>query len=100
MPQKNYITIDPKYADDITYLTTSKERNEKIEEDVPLMLQERDLFVNKDKTETEVVSRGGTTEWKNIKFLGSLLDTESDITRRKGLAICACNTYQDILYKN
>ena len=100
VPQKNYITIDPKYADDITYLTTCKERNEKIEEDVPPMLQERDLFVNKDKTETEVVSRGGTTEWKNIKFLGSLLDTESDINRRKGLAICACNTYQDILYKN
>ena len=52
VPQKNYITIDPNYADDITYLTTCKVRNEKIEEDVPPMLQERDLFVNKDKTKT------------------------------------------------
>ena len=99
-PVKNYITIDPKYADDISYLTTLKERNEKIEEEVPPILEKRDLFVNKDKTESEKVTRNGDEGWKKVKFLGSLLDTEKDINRRKGLAIQACNTYKDILYKN
>ena len=99
-PEKKYLTVDPKYADDITYLTTCKERNEKIEKDVPPILEERNLYVNKDKTETEEVRRGGPEGWKDIKFLGSLLDTEKDINRRKGLAISACNTYKDILYKD
>ena len=44
MPSKNYITIDLKYADDITYLTTLKERNEKIEEDVPPILEKKASF--------------------------------------------------------
>ena len=95
---KNYITIDPKYADDISYLTTLKERNEKIEEDVPPMLEARSLFVNKDKTESETITRNGDEGWKKVKFLGSLLDTEKDINRRKGLAIAACTTYKDISY--
>ena len=98
-PVKNYITIDPKYADDIPYLTTLKERNEKIEEEAP-MLEARSLFVNKDKTESETITRNGDEGWKKVKFLGSLLDTEKDINRRKGLAIAACTTYKDILYKN
>ena len=72
-PVNNYITIDPKYADDISYLTTLKERNEKIEEDIPPMLEERSLFVNKDKTETETITRNGDEGWKKVKFLGSLL---------------------------
>ena len=95
-----YLRIDPKYADDITYLSTKAERNNKIEKEIPSMLKERNLFANHSKTEKETITRGGDENWKNIKFLGSLLDTENDINRRKGIAIAACDNMKDIFYKN
>ena len=52
------------------------------------------------KTEKEIITRGGDENWKKIKFLGSLLDTEKDINRRKGLAIAACDNLKDVFYKN
>ena len=36
-----------------------------------------------------------TPNWKNCKILGSLLDTKSDIDRRKILAIDAMKTLKD-----
>ena len=35
--------------------------------------------------------RNGQTDWKRCKYLGSLLDTEEDIKRRKALAIATYN---------
>ena len=64
------------------------------------MLKERNLFANHSKTEKEIITRGGDENWKKIKFLGSLLDTEKDINRRKGLAIAACDNLKDVFYKN
>ena len=37
-PEMNYLRIDPKYADDITYLSTRAERNNKIEKEVPFQV--------------------------------------------------------------
>ena len=41
----------------------------------------------------------GDELWKMCKYLGSLLDTEKDIHRRKGLALCAL-TILDPLFKS
>ena len=70
---KNYFEIDPKYADDITWATTAKQRITYIKETTP-----------------------STLAWKKCKLLGSLLDTEKDINRRKILAIDAFKTLNTI----
>ena len=43
-----------------------------------------------------IVERGGDNSWKKCKYLGSLLDTEEDINRRKILAISAYNQLKHI----
>ena len=84
-------SIEPKYADDITYVSTSKRRNETIEEIVPKKLKKHDLGVNAGKTERYTCPDPPNTtksnSWKSCKLLGSMIDTESDITRRKSLAL-------------
>ena len=44
------------------------------------------------------MKRKGNVEWKECKFLGSLLNTEEDIKRRKALAIAAINKMHHIFY--
>ena len=43
------------------------------------------------------IRREGGSDWKNITFLGSKLDTESDISRRKGLASAAWDKNSSLL---
>ena len=43
------------------------------------------LQINESKTERYHIQRGGEDAWKKCKYLGSLLDTEEDIKREKGL---------------
>ena len=47
----------PKYADDITYVTTSLEKLEEIEKDTPLKLKSYNLQVNQSKTEKYQIPR-------------------------------------------
>ena len=69
-------SIESKYADDITYVSTSKRRNETIEETVPKKLKKHDLGVNAGKTERYTCPDPPNTtksnSWKSC--------TESDIT--------------------
>ena len=58
------------------------------------------MYANHSKTEKETITRNGSDNWKKIKFLGSLLDTEKDINRRKGIAISACENMKDVFYKD
>ena len=51
------------------------------------MLLTEVLHVDESKTERYHIQRGGENAWKNCKYLGSLLDTEEVIKRRKGLSI-------------
>ena len=39
-------------------------------------------------------------DWKDCKLLGSLLDTDNDIRRKKGLAIGAINRMKHLFYSN
>ena len=54
-----------------------------IKETIPDLLKSRNLIINQRKTEEYSVSRGGPDEWTKCKYLGSLLDTQKDIARRK-----------------
>ena len=55
------------------------------------------LNVNHSKTEEYKIKRNGNEDWKTCKYLGSMLDTQKDINRRKGLGIAAYNKMKTIL---
>lgn len=87
--KKEHIEINQEYADDISQITTNKNTIQKIKNELPKTLNERNLKCNEDKTEEYEIKRNGNEDWKKCKMLGSLLDTQEDIKRRKGLAINA-----------
>ena len=55
--QPDVFYIAPKYADDITFVTTSKEITNKIKETIPPQLKKYNLMVNKTKTEQYQIPR-------------------------------------------
>ena len=126
--------IKPKYADDLTFIGTSKIEIDEIEAKIPVQLRKYNLEINTSKTERYEIPRPEmpppppTTEtlkklredticwsaldwitkykppkvenkkpdWKECKLLGSKLDTQKDIQRRKGLTIPSLATYHPI----
>jgi hypothetical protein len=94
------LNINQQYADDIGWATTNTGKCVEIKRTIPEKLKSRNLFVNNDKTEEYSIKREGEEGWKKCKYLGSLLDTEHDITRRKGLAIDAFNNFRHIMTSN
>ena len=90
------ITIDQQYADDIGWASTDISEIETVEKTVPPVLKDRNLFVNESKTEKYQVKRDGSEDWKECKYVGSLLDTERDIKRRKQLANNTCNNLKNV----
>lgn len=97
------MTIEPKYADDITYVSTSQPRIRNTEATVPKKLKAFNLGVNHGKTERYECPDPPNTKkddsWKSCKLLGSLIDTENDIARRKALALATLNKKKDV-YKS
>ena len=94
---KENFSIDLQYADDIGNVTTDKQQKYFIKQELPSKVKQRNLNINTEKTEESCVGTDGNDEWKTIKYLGSVLDTEKDIKRRKGLSIDAFNKYEGIL---
>jgi sorting nexin-29 len=90
LPQSE-LSIQQQYADDISWITTNKGLIEHVKKEIPEKLRSKNLMVNKDKTEEYEIKKEGSDEWKKCKYLGTLLDTEKDIQRRKGLAIDTFN---------
>ena len=121
----------PKYADDITYVTTSLEKIEEIERDTPPKLISYNLQVNQSKTEKYQIPRpipkqylpeldintnqnvlwseldwianiqpvtpeNTSTNWKECILLGTKLDTNADIKRRKILTLDAIKSLRHI----
>ena len=95
-----YVNIDQQYADDIGWATTDTRATTNIKKNVPSILQERNLNINLDKTEEYIISKEGNDNWKKCKYLGSLLNTEDDIKRRKSLAINTFNQLKHIFNSN
>ena len=94
------VTIDLQYADDTGWVSTDSNATNYIKNTLPAKLKKANLNINEDKTEEYEVTRKGSEEWKKCKYLGSLLDTEEDIKRRKCLAMDAFSHYTHSLTSN
>ena len=57
----------------------------------------RNLEINETETEECEIKKEGNIEFKDCTFLGSLVNTEEGVRRRKGLAIAAINKMKHIL---
>ena len=58
----------------------------------PVQLNQQGLKVNKSKTEEYIIKRANCGNcWRDCKLLGSLLDTQNVIKRRKVLAVNTVN---------
>ena len=82
---KLQIEIETKYADEVTFIRSEEAKINQGERVVPSMLCEEGLYINKSNTEKYHISKCNDTKWKSCKYLGSLIGTEEDIKRRKGL---------------
>ena len=97
IPSPVYFGVALQYADDITWASNNINPITTVERKAPEALERRNLKVNASKTEKHHISRNGSDEgWKKCKYLGSLLDTEQDITRRKVLSMASFNKHRDI----
>ena len=65
---------------------------------LPTIQEIRNLTINETKTEEHTIIRNGDDSWKKCRLLGSLLDTQNDIKRRKSLAITSINKMKNIFY--
>ena len=95
---KNYFEIDPKYADDISWANTAKQMITYNKQTTPPTLAIRNMVINESKTEEYDIIRQCNEKWNKCKLLGSLLDTEKDINRRKILATDAFQTLNKFVY--
>ena len=94
---KHKVEVDPKYADDITFVRPDESKINQVERLMPEMLKENNLYVNPMKTEKYTISRTSNGNWKKkCKLLGSLLDSDEDIKRRKGPAFDSFKTLENI----
>ena len=84
---KHNLEIDPKYADEINFVRLEKSKINQITRTLPRLLEEKNLIINRSKTEEYDIGEEGDEKWKSCKILGSLLDTTKDIDRRRGLTI-------------
>ena len=84
-------------TDDITFIRCEEAQINQVERVLPSMLSEEGLFINKSKTEKYHISKCSDTKWKSSKYLGSLIGTEEDIKRRKGLTHVYYHALESIL---
>ena len=75
--------IDLQYADNIANVTTDKQHEDIIKQELPSKVKQRDLNFSTEKTEEFCVGTDGNDEWKTIKYLGSILDTERNKTKER-----------------
>ena len=95
--EKHTFSIGQEYADDCSAGSTNTDLIDELEQKVPLHLKEHGLTENEEKREKFSISHDSDDTWKNTILLGSKLDTESDINRRKGLASAAWNKNSTLL---
>ena len=79
---KNIVTdniIDQQYADDIGFISNNKNIIDKTMKNIAPILEERNLTINDKKTMQHTINRTQKNYWKKCKYLGTLLDTETDI---------------------
>ena len=84
------------YADDISEANTNKAEIEDLKMKIPNILSERGLKINDTKTEEYKITNN-ENKWKKCKLLGSYIDTEADISNRKGMFLSAAKQLLHIL---
>ncbi len=88
--QIEHINIEMEYADDLSKITSDYANMQKYENEKPVTLCSTGLNVNNEKTERYTINKA-SGNWRKCKLLGTMLDTNEDIKRRKILAINAAN---------
>ena len=81
------INLNMEYADDMSHISSDMRNIEYAKKTPSSELSLWDLIMNEEKTEEFTIKRNGEETWKKCKLLGTLLDTEEDIKRRKVLTI-------------
>ena len=89
--------MNPQYADDLGEASTNPAEIQYTKDKLPACLEKRDLILNKSKTEEFRVSKNHNN-WKKCKFLGSYIDTETDINNRKRLLLNAADQLKYIFH--
>ena len=85
--QRTGTLIPLQYADDICWLGMNCKHNiERVREEIPEKLKDRNLLINQEKTEEYTIEKDGDQHWRKCKYLGTMLDTTEDIKRRKRMA--------------
>ncbi len=90
--------IDQQYVEDISCAAiNAKHKIEEKKKKTHKQLKKRNLQINEEKTEYYPISKEGDEKRKTCKLVGSLLDIEKDLNRRKTLSICTHNKLKYIL---
>ena len=90
--------IPLQYADDICWLGMNCDHSiTSVKKEIPRKLAERNLLINEDKTEEYTIERNKDDRWRKCKYLGTMLDTEEDIKRRKILTNDAMDKIKHII---
>jgi exonuclease III len=83
------VVINLQYADDITWVGGNcPHAMTRLKNTIPGILAERYLTINTTKTEEYTAGRDKMS-WQDCRYLGSMLHTQSDMKRRRGLANAA-----------
>ena len=106
--EQTKIVIEAQYADDISWLTNGDYTIiEGIKVKVKTQLEKRGLIINTEKTEEHKISykplpkknevvKKEDWSWQSCKYLGSLVDSQADLKRRKSLTIVSMRKLDDI----
>ena len=65
---QHQVEIDPKYADDVSFLRSNESKMNQVKRMIPNMLEEYNLIINQDKTEMYKISRKSDEEWINVSI--------------------------------
>ena len=92
------LMIPLQYADDICWLgMNSSHTISDVKDTIPEQLAKRNLTINNAKTEEYIISKNGDPAWMKCKYLGTMLDTHTDIKSRKRNANNAMRIIEHIL---
>ena len=89
--------IDQRYADDIGFISNNKNIIDNAMKHIAPISEERNLTMDDEKTIQHTINRTHKNDWEKCKYLGTLLDTETNIERCKNLTYIAFNKYRQTL---
>ena len=84
----------------MSHISSDMRNIEYAKKTLPSKLSSWDLIMNDEKPEEFTIKRNREETWKKSKLLGTLLDTEEDIKRRKVLAMNVVNLMKEIFFED